>query len=510
MKKFFPALTFNNFLNESKEEGRVEIVILSGDSKGSKTSESFEEECRKRNIPCHVVDVNAVTLEKVYNGHVLRSGKDDDVKEILIRPETTAIVPRRGVISNTYTKDIMRELESSRYFCLNSLESIEICESKFLTSRFLEKENLPVPKYALVTSENNLDSALEAVGGKFPVIMKLLSGTQGIGVSIVDSYASLKSVYQTIQKLNPDGEVLLQEKIDSNYDIRVQVIVKRFDPLNQDKNNCQILGAMKREAVEKDFRTNYSLGGKVSAFEIDDEIEKIACEAANAVACHWCGVDIMIDSKTNKPYILEVNSSPGTEGISEAIGRPIVDDVIEFIINKNNWAYSKLEVGYLETIEIPELGTLVAKFDTGNGSTASSIHADEVEESDGVLTWRIGEKTFESPIVGYTQTEIGRDTEERPIVEIDIMFNGVKIPGVKVAPTDRQAKSTPFLANRKLMKTLGVMVNPHKAFVISEKPSEYSPLKAKGESYAGILFKEPEIDFEKNPQDKMGYIEDKK
>ena len=514
MENFFPALSFNQFLNESEDSSQVEILILSGDSKPSKTSKSFMEECEKRNITCNVVDVNSVSLEKVYNGHVLRTGTGENTKEILIRPENTAIIPRRGVILNTHTRDVMRELESSRYYCLNSLESIEVCESKFLTSRFLEKEGLPVPKYALVTSDDNLDSALEAIGGQFPVVMKLLSGTQGIGVSIVDSYASLKSVYQTIQKLNPDGEVLLQEKIDSNFDIRIQMLVKRFDPLNQDKNNCQILGSMKREAVEKDFRTNYSLGGKVSGYEIDEEIQRISCEAANAVSCHWCGVDIMIDSKTNKPYILEVNSSPGTEGISQAIGKPIVDDVISFVIDKKNWNYSKMEIGYLEKIEIPGIGNLVAKFDTGNGSTASSIHADEAKEVDGVLMWKVGDKSFESPIIGYTQTEVGRDTEKRPIIEMDLVFNGVRIPKIKVAPVDRKEKSTPFLANRKLMKALGVMVNPHKAFVISEKPSDYSPMEAKGEQYAGIEFlepaKEPQMKFDFPISKDMRYIEEQK
>jgi hypothetical protein len=247
---------------------------------------------------------------------------------------------------------------------------------------------------------------------------------------------------------------------------------------------------MKREAVEKDFRTNYSLGGEVSSYEIDEEIQQIACDAANAVACHWCGVDIMIDSKTGKPYILEVNSSPGTEGISQAIGKPIVGDVIDYVVNKNNWSYSKLEVGYLETLEIPSVGKMVAKFDTGNGSTASSIHADEVVEQDGKLFWKIGDSEFENEIVGYTKTEVGRDTEERPIIEIDLLFNGVKIPKVKVAPTDRVSKSTPFLANRPIMKRLGVMVNPHKAFVITERPDEYEPMQAKGDPYGGIEFME--------------------
>jgi hypothetical protein len=245
---------------------------------------------------------------------------------------------------------------------------------------------------------------------------------------------------------------------------------------------------MKREAVEKDFRTNYSLGGQVSAYDIDEETAALACEAANAVGSHWCGVDIMIDAETGKPYILEVNSSPGTEGISHEIGRPIVGDVIDYVIDKKNWTYSKMEVGYLETLDIPRIGKMVAKFDTGNGSSASSIHADELEERGGVLYWKIGDNTFADEIVGYTNTEIGREKEKRAIISLDLMLNGVKIPDVKVAPTDRIQKSTPFLANRGLMKRMGVMVNPHKAFVVTDEMKGYRPLKSKGMPYGGIKF----------------------
>ena len=490
MQRISPALNFQSFLNEAENNESVDILMLSGESKPSKTAKSFAEECEKRGLSFNVVNVNNVVLEKVYNGHVVKYTDEEETKEILIRPETTAIVPRRGVITNSYTKQIMRDLEASRYFCVNSLESIEICESKYLTSKVLDEEGLPTPRYALVNSIEGLDRALEEVGGEFPVVMKLLSGAQGIGVSIVDSYASLKSVYQTIQKLDPDGEILLQEKIDSDFDVRIQVIVKKFDPLNPGVENCTVLGAMKRQAVEKDFRTNYTLGGEVSAYEINEEIEKIACEAANSVSCHWCGVDIMIDSKTGKPFILEVNSSPGTEGISEAIGNPIVGDVLDYIVDKKNWSQTKLEVGYLETLEIPSIGKMVAKFDTGNGSTASSIHADEIEENGDTLKFKIGENEIEGKIVGRTKTEIGRDIDERPIIEMDIVFNGVKIPKVKVAPTDRISKSTPFLANRPLMKKLGVMVNPHKAFVVSDQVDDYSPMQAKGDPYGGIEFME--------------------
>ena len=482
------ALDFTSFINEAKNNGKVEILILSGNEKPSPTSESFIEECEKQGIVCNSVNVNNIKLEKVFNGHVVRVGEGEEEKEILIRPENTAIIPRRGVVLNTYTRQIMRDLENSRYFCVNSLESMEVCESKYLTSEVLEADGLPVPRYALITGEENLDQALEAVGGNFPVVLKLLSGTQGIGVSIVDSYASYKSVYQTIAKLAPENEILIQEKIDSDYDIRVQVILKKFDPINPSESNCIILGAMKREAVEKDFRTNYSLGGKVSKYEITDEIKEIACKSANAVGCHWCGVDIMIDSKDGKPYILEVNSSPGTEGISQAIGKPIVDDVIEYVADKDNWSYSKLEIGYLETIGIQRVGSMVAKFDTGNGSSACSIQADNVVEDNGYLLWTIKDVKFKSKIIGYTNTEVGRDNEKRPIIMMDIMFDGAIIKDVKVAPVNRESKSTPFLANRTLMKRLGVMVNPSKAFVISDQPEGYTPMKAKGQIHGGIIF----------------------
>jgi hypothetical protein len=318
--------------------------------------------------------------------------------------------------------------------------------------------------------------------------MKLLSGTQGIGVSVVESYASLKSVYQTIRKLDTSNEILIQEMIPSDFDLRIQVIIKKIDPLNPKKNNSFILGTMKRGAVKKDFRTNYSLGGSVSKYKLSKELEEIAISAANAVGCHWCGVDIMIDKNTGKPYILEVNSSPGTEGISKAIGKPIVGDVIEYVTDKSNWTYSIMEIGYLESIDIPKIGQVIAKFDTGNGSKSCTIHADKVEEKGGKVHWSIGKRKFVNDIIEHSEAEVGTKVHKRPVIELDITFNGVIIPKVKVSPDDRTDKSTPFLANRAFMKSIGLIVNPQKAFVVTEEPKEYSVKAAKGEPYAGIKF----------------------
>lgn len=483
------VLRFGNFLNESASNSPVNVVILSGTAKPSKTSKQFMKVCSDRNIECHVINVNNARIKKVYNGHIIEDIANN--VKVSIDPNTTAIIPRRGVINNSHTVSVMKTLEDARYFCVNTLDSILACENKFTTCEIMESHDLPVPKFALVPDEKSLDAALESVGGKFPIVMKLLSGSQGIGVSLVDSYSSLKSVYQTIKKLNPTSEILLQEKIDSDFDLRIQVLVKKLNALEPEDDNAVILGAMKRSAVKGDFRTNYSLGGSVSKYEIDDDLTEMAIRAATAVGCHWCGVDIMIDSKSGKPYILEVNASPGTEGISKAIDKPIVNDVIDYVTKKSNWTFSNLEVGYLENIKIPGIGEMIAKFDTGNGAKSCTIHADKIEKKGGKLIWSIGNKEFTSDIMGYSMAEVGPDIDKRPIIHLDIEFNSVRVKNVRVSPVDRTEKSTPFLVNRAFMRRLGLIVNPHKAFLATNEPKdEYSPGGSKGEPHAGILFKE--------------------
>ena len=133
---------------------------------------------------------------------------------------------------------------------------------------------------------------------------------------------------------------------------------------------------------------------------------------------------------------------------------------------------------------------MIAKFDTGNGSAASSIHADQISVDGKKVKWKIGGKDFESKLEGFSKTLVGDEIFERPIIKLDLVFGGVKILNQKVALADRADKTTPFLANRKLMRKLGVMVNPNKSFVRSQKLTDYDPSSAKLEANGGIEFKE--------------------
>ena len=238
---------------------------------------------------------------------------------------------------------------------------------------------------------------------------------------------------------------------------------------------------MMRKKIKDDFRTNYSLGGEVDKYELDEtdksdkELIDLAYKATAAVGCHWSGVDIIIDRKTKKPYILEVNSSPGTEGISKVLDEPIVSKIIDYVIVKSNWSYYNLEVGYLEQVEISGIGEIIAKFDTGNSSKSCSIHADKIEEKDDKLIWTVRGKTFVNDIIDYSRTEVGHVIHKRPIIKIDIIFNDVLIKDVKISPTNRKTKTTPLLMNRAFMRRVGIVVNANKAFVITNEPEDFDP-----------------------------------
>ena len=422
------------------------------------------------------------------NGNITLTNKGES-KGFVINKENTVIIARRGVVKNTYTRGISSLFESNGFFCINSLSSILDCENKYLTAQKLEQHLLPTPRTALVPSIDSLDDAIKKIGGKFPVILKTLSGSQGIGVSIIDSEGSLKSVLQTMWKLS-DTETLIQEKIDSDYDIRIQVLTKRFDYHGNNKDNVKIIGYMRRNRGDKkDFRTNHSLGGSVENVKLTEEQINLAVKAADAMGCHWCGVDIIVDDKSKKNYILEVNASPGTKGIKKVIGKSILQDIIDFIKDKSNWSVNVTEIGYMEVVNLTGFGEYVAKFDSGNGTKSSSVHADKMTEKNGYLNWSAGNKKMKSKIVGYANAEVGDTVTKRPIIELDIKFRGIAYSKMHFSVVDRSAKSTPMLINRELMEKIGVVVNPQKTFVVSGFDGKYDTALAKSDKTYGIKVK---------------------
>jgi len=484
--------TYDEFLNEAKEmQSDLKIIVLSNMSSKSYTIPALEEELKKRKIVFRIIDINTCKLKQKKDKSGDFEISDINNKPFTINSDDTAVLTRRGVIRNTVTQDIVAKLEENNFFVVNTLESILACENKFTTSKILADAGIQIPKMALIESVERIDEAVKEVGGKFPLVLKLLSGSHGIGVSIIDSQESLKSVLQTLWKVNDGIEVMVQEKIDAEYDLRIHVLTKKFNSPEPDDEDSIILGAMRRNKVEKDFRTNYSLGGTVEKVKITPEQKEIAIAAAKAIGCNWCGVDIIVDKNTGKNYVLEVNSSPGTQGLKKATGIDVVADIVDFIQNKENWIKSRIVIGFCEMVSIPELGSFVAKFDTGNGSQACSMQHDEmqIDDKNKKIKWKLGKKKFEHDLIGYSNTRVGDKVHERPVILLDIEFAGKIYTGVEVSLVDRADKTTPFLVNRKFMERIGCSVNPSKTFIVSEAPEGYTDQEAKGDPHVGITFK---------------------
>jgi ribosomal protein S6--L-glutamate ligase len=488
MKHIKTYIQLKESLNEALDNGKVKIVLLSNTSEESNTVPTIKAECKKQGVPFTVISIDKATLTKKPDSESFVITDGDSTATI--SSDDTAILTRRGVVKSTYTRSIVQQLEESGFFVVNTLESILSCENKYTTSKILMDAGIPIPRMALIEDDDGLEDAVESIGGQFPVVLKMLSGSHGIGVSIVDSIASLKSVIQTIWKANKTVELLIQEKIDSDYDLRIHVLTRRFNSPSPADTDSVLLGYMRRNRVNDDFRTNYHLGGTVEKTKVTPEQESIAIESAKAIGCNWCGVDIIVDKKSGKNYVLEVNSSPGTEGLKKATGVDVVKDVIEFVVDKQNWIKNQTTIGFRESVTIPGIGDVIGKFDTGNGTLSCSLTYDKkkLSEDEKTVTWKLGNKEFTSNVIGFSSAEVGETKHNRPIIEMDVVFAGKIYKDVHISLVDRTEKSTKFLVNRKFMERIGCSVNPYQTFIKTSFSGEYSPISAKGNNHTGIKF----------------------
>lgn len=410
-------------LNESKKATEVVVVFLSSRAeKTTKTSNSmffFEAAAKKAGLKMITIDPSSSVISKDGSDSYKVVETTGEKKTYILKPSNTIIVPRRTVLKNGESKDFLTELQNDEFFVLNTLDAIDNCEDKFITYKKLKAAGVPTPKTVMITasSMNKLEEKINDIGGQFPVVCKLKNGTQGIGVFLIDSMVSLKSTLQAIFALVPKGDILLQEKIDSDYDLRIHVLYKGFERMTPGIDNFEIIGCMKRNQLAGDFRSNYSLGSTAEKGHLTKEQEDIAKKAAKATGCRWCGVDLITDSRTKQSYVIEVNSSPGTKGITTAAGDDVVGTLMDMFKEFKYTKYDSDQIGKYETVTIKDLndGTDVAmKFD--DNKTFTELQCSSVNANDDNVTFVFNGITYTMEVSGIRKGD--------PMVEMNIKFNG--------------------------------------------------------------------------------------
>ena len=346
---------FSSFITEQKEEPYKLIVFNNSNEDvrdvGKRTRPDFKlfiDSAKKIGVQLFNVEYTGLYVSesggKIFlnsfdfdeSGNVImptESGEAKYQKPIEINSENTLIFARGlgtfGYTTNRRWVDIIKGLEEKGFKTIPSIKTWDMCSSKYYCDQLFKQNNLRTPKTIPITYSDDSERAVKEGGLKFPLILKSSSGSQtGVGVIIMESMKSLHPTVQMLSFLQPYVDLLVQEYIKIDYDIRVLVV------------NGEVLASMRRNVMDDDIRSNASLGAKTESIELTDMERETAIKVSQLVDGDLVGVDLLPakDREKEQPYILEVNATPGLGGIEEVTkDKSVTQEILKIYMNRENW-----------------------------------------------------------------------------------------------------------------------------------------------------------------------------
>jgi ribosomal protein S6--L-glutamate ligase len=286
----------------------MNIVILSR-NKELYSTRRLVEEAEKRNHFVEVIDpLNCDLIIENEKPTILYKDKYLDYVD--------AIIPRIGASVTFYGCAVVRQFEMMNVFSSVSSDAIVSSRDKLRSYQRLSKAGVDMPKTVFTHYSKDIENLIVKVGGT-PVVIKLLEGTQGIGVILAETNIAAESILEAFNGL--EARALIQEYIGEakGADIRALIIDNR------------VVGAMKRQGKEGEFRSNLHRGGTYKQYKLSEEEIRIALKAARELKLSICGVDLLQSNRG--PLIMEINSTPGLEGIEGASKKNIAQSIITYI-----------------------------------------------------------------------------------------------------------------------------------------------------------------------------------
>ena len=305
----------------------MRIGILSR-NKNLYSTRRLLDEGRNRGHDTHVVDTLSIAVE-------INTTNQKEIKLLLARPATIsagvwglsgratrrlspfdAIIPRIGTTVTEYGLAVVRQFENQQAITTASSEGIAQSRDKLNSLQIMNQAGLPTPRTAVIAKPESLSMAIRAVGG-LPVILKLAQGTQGRGVILVRNLVTAKAVVDKLRR--SQQQILVQEFIEEAHGADKRVIVVG--------NQC--VAAMERRASNGEYRSNLHLGGTAVPINLDEQTTQLALLAAQAHGLAVAGIDILDSARG--PLILEINSSPGLEGIEHFANKNVAKEIIKYL-----------------------------------------------------------------------------------------------------------------------------------------------------------------------------------
>ncbi|SHE86656.1 30S ribosomal protein S6--L-glutamate ligase [Vibrio gazogenes] len=286
----------------------MKIGILSRNSSLYSTQRLIEA-CKERGHDYKVIDalrcymnINSEKPEIHFKGEQLS--------------EFNAIIPRIGASVTFYGTAVLRQFEMMGVYPVNESVAISRSRDKLRSMQLLSRKGIGMPITGFASKPDDIKDLLNMVGGA-PVVIKLLEGTQGIGVVLAENRKAAESVIEAFMGLK--ANIMVQEYVKEagGADIRCFVI------------GDKVIASMKRQGAEGEFRSNLHRGGTATLIKISPQERKTAIDAAKIMGLNVAGVDLLRSARG--PLVMEVNSSPGLEGIEKATGKDIAGMIIEFV-----------------------------------------------------------------------------------------------------------------------------------------------------------------------------------
>jgi len=274
-------------------------------------------------IECHMIHPNHVDI------FISR----EDRRSVQVENEYTTIpdfvIPRVGSSTTYYQKAVFRHLERMGVLFINSSDSIDTVKDKLYTMQILAQNNVPHPKTMLVRNPVDVSYVEKKIG--FPIVVKSLSGTHGKGVYLAKDKKNFSQLMDMMEQFNDRFNILLQEYVSDSHgkDLRIMVV------------GGKVIGAMKRESQDGDFRANITRGAGAKPVEMDEQMEFLSLESTKLLGLDIGGVDLLYDNGGYK--ICEVNSSPGFSGMEKYTDNKVAEQIVTYVKNKIGYSDNRDE-----------------------------------------------------------------------------------------------------------------------------------------------------------------------
>jgi ribosomal protein S6--L-glutamate ligase len=350
----------------------VKIAIL---SRGPKlySTRRLKQACAERGHRATVLNTLDFTIE-VAQGEPQLYYKDQPL------PRYDVVIPRIGHSITFFGTAVVRQFEQMGVFCVNTSQAISVSRDKLRSIQILSRHRVGLPRTSFVRRRGTILPTMERMGGP-PVVIKVLEGTQGIGVILADSSKVAEAIVETLHGANQN--VLIQQfvKESRGRDIRALVVGNR------------VVAAMRRVAQGDEFRSNVHRGGHVEGVRLDAEYERTAIRAAQILGLRLAGVDMLEGS--GGPRIMEVNSSPGLEGIEAATGVDVAGAIVETI--EQEVLFPDIDIRQRLTLQAG-YGVIEIPVDETSELCGKTIQGSELRKRDVmVLTIQRGSVTIPNP-----------------------------------------------------------------------------------------------------------------